>query len=89
MTSAPAKVKQVTALSCVYCGEEHDFDNCLGSLASINYVDNFNRQPQNNSYSNTYNPAWKQHPNVSWSNQNRNALTFNGQNRNTQPLGFH
>ncbi|KAH9800698.1 hypothetical protein KPL71_000768 [Citrus sinensis] len=57
MRSAPATVKQVTALSCVYCGEEHDFDNCPGNLASVNY--------------------------------NRNALAFNGQNRNTQPPGFH
>ena len=24
MTFAPATIKQVTALSCVYCGEEHD-----------------------------------------------------------------
>ncbi|KAH9802215.1 hypothetical protein KPL71_001288 [Citrus sinensis] len=53
MTSAPATVKQVTALSCVYCGEEHDFDNCPGNPASVNYV------------------------------------AFNGQNRNTQPPGFH
>ena len=31
LTSAPATVKQVVELSCVYCGEEHDFDNCLGN----------------------------------------------------------
>ncbi|KAH9698290.1 hypothetical protein KPL71_023958 [Citrus sinensis] len=57
MTSAPATVKQVAELSCVYYGEEHDFDNCPGNPASINY--------------------------------NRNALALNGQNRNTQPPGFH
>ncbi|KAH9801672.1 hypothetical protein KPL71_001111 [Citrus sinensis] len=89
MTSAPAVVKQVAELSCVYCGEEHDFDNCPRNPASVNYVDNFNRQLQNNPYLNTYNPGWKQHPNFSWSNQNRNALALNGQNRNTQPPGFH
>ncbi|KAH9679769.1 hypothetical protein KPL71_026264 [Citrus sinensis] len=89
MTSAPATVKQVTELSCVYCGEEHDFDNCPGNPASVNYVGNFNRQPQNNPYSNTYNPGWKQHPIFSWSSQNRNAQVLNGQNRNTQPPGFH
>ena len=50
---------------------------------------NFNRQLQNNPYSNTYNPEWKQHPNFSWSCQNRNAPALNGQNRNTQPPGFH
>ncbi|KAH9735010.1 hypothetical protein KPL71_017596 [Citrus sinensis] len=89
MTSAPATVKQVVELSCVYCGEEHDFDNCPRNPALVNYVGNFNRQPQNNPYSNTYNPGWKQHPNFSWSSQNRNAPALNGQNRNTQPSGFH
>ena len=71
MTAALAIVKQVTELSCVYYGEEHDFDNCPRNLASVNYVGNFNRQPQNNPYSNTYNPGWQQHPNFSWSSQNR------------------
>ncbi|KAH9671423.1 hypothetical protein KPL70_017372 [Citrus sinensis] len=91
MTAALATVKQVTELSCVYCGEDHDFDNCPGNPASVNYVGNFNRQPQNNPYSNTYNPGWKQHPNFSWSNQNRNALALNGLSKNTQPQppGFH
>lgn len=89
MTYVPATVKQVAELSCVYCGEEHDFDNCPGNPALVNYVGNFNRQPQNNPYSNTYNPGWKQHPNFSWSSQNRNAPALNGQIRNTQPPGFH
>ncbi|KAH9781899.1 hypothetical protein KPL71_008667 [Citrus sinensis] len=57
--------------------------------ASVNYVGNFNRQPQNNPYSNTYNPSWKQHPNFLWSNQNRNAPALNGLSRNTKPPGFH
>ena len=50
---------------------------------------NFNRQAQNNLYSNTYNPRWKQHPNFLWSNQNQNALALSGQNKNTQPSYFH
>ncbi|KAH9752099.1 hypothetical protein KPL71_014560 [Citrus sinensis] len=37
MTSAPAAVKQVAELSCVYCTEEHEFDNCPGNRASVNY----------------------------------------------------
>ncbi|XP_052294371.1 uncharacterized protein LOC127901325 [Citrus sinensis] len=89
MTSAPATVKQVAEFSCVYCGEEHDFDNFSRNPALVNFVGNFNRQPQNNSYSNTYNPGWKQYPNFSWTSQNRNALALNGQNRNPQPPGFH
>ncbi|XP_015382752.1 uncharacterized protein LOC107175648 [Citrus sinensis] len=89
MTSAPAVVKQVAELSCVYCGEEHEFDNCPGNPVSVNYMGNYNRQPQNNPYSNTYNPGWKQHPNFSLSNQNQNAPALSGRNRNTQPPGFH
>ncbi|KAH9802189.1 hypothetical protein KPL71_001277 [Citrus sinensis] len=38
MTSAPAIVKQVAELSCVYCGEERDFDNCPRNPALVNYV---------------------------------------------------
>ncbi|KAH9659726.1 mRNA-decapping enzyme-like protein [Citrus sinensis] len=38
LTSALAAVKQIAELSCVYCGEEHDFDNCLGNPVSVNYV---------------------------------------------------
>ena len=45
MTTAPATVKQVTELSCIYCGEDHDFENCPGNLTSVNYVGNLNRQP--------------------------------------------
>ena len=45
LTSASTTVKQVVELSCVYCGEEHDFDYCPGNPASVNYVgiliDNF------------------------------------------------
>src|SRR5262249_54549399 len=29
----------------------------------------FQRPQQNNPYSNTYNPGWRNHPNFSWSNQ--------------------
>ena len=42
MTYAPATVKQVAELSCVYCAEEREFDNCPGNSASINYVSNYN-----------------------------------------------
>ncbi|KAH9753175.1 Endonuclease [Citrus sinensis] len=38
MTAAPTTVKQITELSCVYCDEEHDFDNCPGNSASVNYL---------------------------------------------------
>ena len=37
-----------------------------------NYVSNFQRQ--NNPYSNTYNPGWKNHLNFSWSNNQGQAI---------------
>ncbi|XP_073127370.1 uncharacterized protein [Henckelia pumila] len=42
-------------------------------------------RPPNNTYSNTYNPGWKNHPNFSWSNQNQN---LNQQNVVRPPPGF-
>ena len=76
-------------MSCVYCGEGLLFDNCLGNPISVNYVGSFNRQHQDNLYSNTYNLGWRQHPNFSWSNQNQPAVVFSGQNKPAQPPGFY
>ncbi|KAK8669422.1 hypothetical protein V6N13_106853 [Hibiscus sabdariffa] len=47
------------------------------------YVGNFNM----NVMSNTYNPAWKKHPNLSWQNQNNtlNPSTSNQQGYQNQP----
>jgi hypothetical protein len=42
-----------------------------------------NYMGQNNSYSNTYNPGWRNHTNFSWNN-NQNALNLQGQQRNFQ-----
>jgi len=33
---------------------------------TFNYVQNFNSRPTHDSYSNTYNSAWKNHPNLSY-----------------------
>ncbi|KAH9680322.1 hypothetical protein KPL71_026505 [Citrus sinensis] len=89
MTTAPATVNQISDMSCVYCGEGHLFDNCPGNLASINYMGSFNRQNQDNPYSNTHNPRWRQHPNFSWSYQNQTAAAPSGQNRPAQLPGFY
>ncbi|KAH9768947.1 hypothetical protein KPL71_011805 [Citrus sinensis] len=48
-----------------------------------------NRQNQDNPYSNTHNPGWRQHPNFSWSNQNQPVVAFSGQNKPAQPPGFY
>src|SRR5262249_37856648 len=51
------------------------------SIEQVDYVGNFNRPPpQNNPYSNTYNPGWRNHPNFSWSNQ---------QNQRPPPPGYN
>ena len=89
MTTAPATVNQISYMSCVYCGEGHLFDNCPGNPASVNYMSSFNRQNQDNPYSNTYNPGWRQHPNFSWSYQNQTAAAPSGQNRPDQPPRFY
>ena len=89
MTTTPATVNQISDMSCVYCGEGHLFDNCPGNPASVNYMGSFNRQNQDNPYSNTYNPGWRQHPNFSWTNQNQPAAAPSGLNRLAQPPGFY
>ena len=40
----------------------------LDETEQANYLGNPAR-PQNNPYSNTYNPRWRNYPNFSWSNQ--------------------
>ncbi|KAH9680360.1 hypothetical protein KPL71_026519 [Citrus sinensis] len=49
----------------------------------------FNRQNQDNPYSNTHNPGWRQYPNFSWSYQNQTAVTPSVQNKHAQPPGFY
>ena len=59
MITAPTTVNQTSNMSCVYCEEGHLFDNCRGNSSSVNYMGSFNRQNQDNLYSNTYNPGWR------------------------------
>ncbi|XP_017974489.1 PREDICTED: uncharacterized protein LOC108661567 [Theobroma cacao] len=46
------------------CGDGHSYDQCPCNFESVQFLGNFNRQ-QNNPYSNTYNPGWRNHPNFS------------------------
>ena len=56
---------------CSFCSSTiHHVNNCL---TAGNYIDVSNEQvnayfsrPGNDPYSNTYNPGWRNHPNVSW-----------------------
>ncbi|KAK8684161.1 hypothetical protein V6N13_040192 [Hibiscus sabdariffa] len=50
---------------CDQCGSNHDASECGQQVESSYYVGNFNR----NAMSNTYDPAWRNHPNFSWKNQ--------------------
>ncbi|XP_062093483.1 uncharacterized protein LOC133799485 [Humulus lupulus] len=65
----PATAIQSAEISCVYCGDGHTFENCPSNPASICYVGNQNFNRNNNPYSNSYNPTWRHHPNLSWGGQ--------------------
>ena len=64
---------------------------CSTNPESVNFVGNYQRN-QNNPYSNTYNPGWRNHPNFSWGNQGsatnprpQNPPGFQPQTRNFPP----
>ncbi|KAL4283785.1 hypothetical protein GQ457_16G021310 [Hibiscus cannabinus] len=80
--SSSQEVK-VIASYCDLCNANHDSFECPQNPESSFYVVNFNRN--NNPYSNTYNPGWKQHPNFSWNNQRNPSNTIR---QNAEASGF-
>jgi hypothetical protein len=82
------QVNSVTNETCAFCGEDHNYENCPGNPISVNYVGN---NPRNNPFSQTYNPGWRNHPNLSWSNNNGQQPFggSSGQNRSQNPPGFN
>jgi hypothetical protein len=52
-----------------------------GNAEQVNVLNN-NYRPQNNPYSNTYNPGWRNHPNFSWRNNQDNQPQNLNQNPN-------
>ncbi|XP_062104565.1 uncharacterized protein LOC133815778 [Humulus lupulus] len=75
--SAQAMQLQPASIICDTCGGPHHFEQCLATssysvddipLEKVQAISNFPRQPNNNTYSNTYTPAYKNHLNLSWSN---------------------
>ncbi|KAK8619607.1 hypothetical protein V6N13_135889 [Hibiscus sabdariffa] len=72
-----SNTQEVKALDafCELCGNNHDALEYGQAPESSCYVGNFNK----NMMSNTYNPAWRKHPNFSWQNQNN---TLNPQQPN-------
>ncbi|CAL2239421.1 unnamed protein product [Prunus armeniaca] len=37
----------------------------------VNLMNSYNQRPRNDPFSNTYNPGWRDHPNLSWKNNNQ------------------
>ena len=74
---------------CDMCGEGHPTQQCpliyhdVAQSSSVNYVGNSSNQ-QNNPFSNTYNPGWRNHPNFSWNNNVRPNMPF----KQNVPPGF-
>ncbi|XP_022899229.1 uncharacterized protein LOC111412524 [Olea europaea var. sylvestris] len=75
---------------CEGCGADHASTRCplasthVNQSEEVSYAQNFQRQ-QNNPFSNTFNPGWKNHPNFSWSNNQ--GQEQGGSNQNKSP-GF-
>jgi len=73
---------------CEMCGlQGHVAAECHSMYQGVehaNAMQNFNPRPQNNPYSNTYNPGWRNHPNFSY--RNNNPLPPNAPQ--PQPPGF-
>ena len=83
--------------TCAICiGGDHLAINCNwgksteGDAEQVNVLNN-NYRLQNNPYSNSYNPGWKNHPNFSWrnnqDNQSQNLNQSSNQNRSNQGYG--
>ncbi|XP_050915692.1 uncharacterized protein LOC127130771 [Lathyrus oleraceus] len=81
----PVKVMTDTSeVVCVYCIGSHLFEDNYDNPVSINYVGN---NKYNNPYSNTNNPGWHNHPNISWSN-NQNQSKPQASQTPQIPPGF-
>ena len=84
MDNMNASAMQVQALTCNLCGGAHDNMECqvgnsfVQSSNQANFIGNFQgpqninfQRHQNNPYSNTYKPRWRNHVNLSYRNQNQ------------------
>ncbi|KAK8663120.1 hypothetical protein V6N13_025001 [Hibiscus sabdariffa] len=78
-------IQEVKAMDsfCEICGSNHDSSECRQNPESSYHVRNYNK----NVMSNTDNPAWRNHQNFSWQNQNNalNPSTSNQQGYQNQP----
>src|SRR3954465_2521427 len=65
-TQRVAQVQQAQPVICEICNGPHQTVCCVATPKQIEEI-KFLRQ--NNPYSNTYNPGWKNHPNFAWKDQ--------------------
>jgi len=64
---------------CEVCGGgDHRAEVCGANPDSVHFVGNAQRGGNHQSYGNTYNPSWRNHPNFSWG---RNQNQPQGQNQ--------
>ncbi|XP_050890487.1 uncharacterized protein LOC127095905 [Lathyrus oleraceus] len=69
-TKKVAQVQPVQAVNCEICGGPHFAMQCV---ATAQQIEEISFLKQNNPYSKTYNPGWKNHPNFSWKDQKGNV----------------
>nr|XP_009620309.1 uncharacterized protein LOC104112165 [Nicotiana tomentosiformis] len=68
------------AVFCEVCGEGHTSDACPVNPEPVYFVGNANRGQDNQyQYGSTYNPNWRNHPNVSWSENQGAQNQYNPQ----------
>ncbi|XP_027181793.1 uncharacterized protein LOC113780176 [Coffea eugenioides] len=68
--------QRVVVTCCTTCGGDYD-DFMCSSSEQVQYLNNYNRSPQNNPYSNTYNPGWRNHPNFGWKDKGNQQRPIN------------
>ncbi|KAK2410681.1 hypothetical protein QL285_046032 [Trifolium repens] len=76
-----ANVSQVQDVRCDFCQGPHANGMCSAEANSeeANYASGYQK---NNPFSSTYNPGWKDHPNLSWGNQGNSSQ---GNSQTSQP----
>lgn len=76
LTNEGSFAQVVSSVVCQFCGTgDHTISSCQVFSSkdepheeNVSNMDNFNRGPRNDPYSNSYNPGWKNHPNLSYGN---------------------
>ncbi|MED6140587.1 hypothetical protein PIB30_094679, partial [Stylosanthes scabra] len=73
-----------TTSTCGLCGGPHENHQCYlikedQPMEQVNYMGNQPRQPFHDPNANTYNPRWRNHPNLGWGG-NQNSKNGNLQN---------